>query len=133
MSLQTSYEVYTQASPGGRWLLDSVHGERDLAIHEGRKMLGERRIAAVRVIQETLAPDGHPSLTRTVFHAEQGHAGRRATADTHAAAALPASVDEPAPAQASFTRYIIILVLSVSGIGLAAIAAMMALMSLLEG
>ncbi|TVR80020.1 MAG: hypothetical protein EA405_11515, partial [Rhodospirillales bacterium] len=118
---------------GGRWLLDSVHSERDIAIYEGRKLLGERRVGAVKVVQETVAADGSPQLTRTVFQAER-HSGAApapgATPDD--TATLTPGEHEPARAQPSFVRYMTILLLSVSAIGLAAIGAMMALMSLFE-
>lgn len=60
-----SFEIHTYQ--GGRWKIDSVFDDRDLAIFEAERMDVSGRYPGVRVIEETWEEATNSTTTRTLY------------------------------------------------------------------
>ncbi|NQU70396.1 MAG: hypothetical protein HQ514_07595 [Rhodospirillales bacterium] len=60
-----AFEIHTYQ--GGRWKIDSVFDDRDLAVFEAQRMDVSGRYPGVRVIEETFNEASNESTTRTIF------------------------------------------------------------------
>ena len=60
-----AFEIYTFRD--GRWKMDSVFDDRDLAIFDAQRMDSSKRFSGVRVIEETFDEDTNETKTRTIF------------------------------------------------------------------
>lgn len=76
-----AFEIHTFRD--GQWKVDSVFDDRDLAVHEARKVDENGRYAGVRVIEENYDELSDLTTTRTIFRGKKD-AGR-AKAKTPAA------------------------------------------------
>lgn len=63
-SVLRAFEIHTYQ--GGRWKIDSVFDERDLAVFEAQRMDVSGRYPGVRVIEETF-DETNTTTSRTVF------------------------------------------------------------------
>ncbi len=71
-----AFEIHTFRD--GQWKVDSVFDDRELAVHEARKVDQNGRYAGVRVIEENYDESSDLTTTRTIFR------GKRATAKSKA-------------------------------------------------
>ena len=60
-----AFEIHTFTD--GQWKVDSVFDDRDLAVHEARKVDENGRYAGVRVIEENYDDVTDLTTTRTIF------------------------------------------------------------------
>ena len=60
-----AFEIHTYTD--GQWKVDSVFDDRDLAVHEARKVDENGRYAGVRVIEENYDDVTDLTTTRTIF------------------------------------------------------------------
>jgi hypothetical protein len=60
-----AYEIHTYRE--GQWKVDSVFDDRDLALHEARKVDENRRYTGIRVIEENYDAATDLTTTRTIF------------------------------------------------------------------
>jgi hypothetical protein len=60
-----AFEIHTYTD--GKWKVDSVFDDRDLAVHEARKVDENGRYAGVRVIEENYDESTDFTTTRTIF------------------------------------------------------------------
>lgn len=60
-----AFEIHTFRD--GQWKVDSVFDDRDLAVHEARKVDENGRYASVRVIEENYDETTDLTTTRTIF------------------------------------------------------------------
>lgn len=74
-----------QTFTGGKWKIDSVFDDRDLAVFEARRMDDSNRYAGVRVVEETFDEETEQSVARTIFR------GGRVGVDVSRPSAPPAS------------------------------------------
>jgi hypothetical protein len=86
------YEIHTFRD--GKWKIDSVFDDKDLAVYEAQRMEKGGRFSAVRVIQETYDEETQRTSVRTVY--------RTTKVDTTNVAALrrraqPLAVAPPPP------------------------------------
>lgn len=56
-----------QVYNGGRWNIDSIFDDRDLAVHEAKRMDTSGRYVGVRVVEETYDEEQDHTSTRTIF------------------------------------------------------------------
>ncbi len=99
----------------GNWYIDSVHDDREQALHEARDTLERRHQWGVKVIQENDNDENDTSVTRTIFTEERGvdkPKYRRQKPDSPGRLAAR----RKKKGDSDFVRYIVILVLSVGGI-----------------
>jgi hypothetical protein len=52
---------------GGRWKIDSVFDDRELALFEAQRMDGSGRYSGVRVVEESVHGRTRKALSRTIF------------------------------------------------------------------
>lgn len=85
-----SFEIHTMRD--GRWAIDSVFNDRDLALFEARRVDENRRYNGVRVIEEVYDETSGLTTHRTIFR------GRRSTARKAERRKGPARNSRAAPA-----------------------------------
>lgn len=56
-----------QTFQGGRWKIDSVFDDRELAIFEAQRMDGGKRYLGVRVVEENFDEQTQQTTTRTIY------------------------------------------------------------------
>lgn len=71
-----AYEIHTFA--GGKWKIDSVFDDRDLAIFEATRMEESGRHAGVRVIEEEFDEATQKTKIRTIYRGSKLEAGNAA-------------------------------------------------------
>ena len=64
-SFMRAYEIHTFA--GGKWKIDSVFDDRDLALFEASRMEESGRHAGVRVIEEEFEESTQKTRVRTIY------------------------------------------------------------------
>ena len=64
-----AFEIHTFRD--GQWKVDSVFDDRELAIHEARKVDESSRYSGVRVIEENYDEASDLTTTRTIFRGKQ--------------------------------------------------------------
>lgn len=60
-----AFEIHTFHN--GRWKIDSVFDDRDLALFEASRMESSKRHAGVRVIEENFDEESRKCTTRTIY------------------------------------------------------------------
>lgn len=60
-----AFEIHT--FQGGKWKIDSVFDDRDLAVFEAQRMEGSKRYLGVRVIEETFDEKTQQTAVRTIY------------------------------------------------------------------
>ena len=107
------FEVH--ALRDGNWYIDSVHDDREYALHEARDLLDRHHRRGVKVIQENYNDENDTSVLRTIFTEERGvdkpkYGWQKPESPVRSAA------PRKKKGGSDFVRYIVILVLSVGGI-----------------
>lgn len=84
-----------QTFRGGRWKIDSVFDDRELALFEAQRMDWSRRYSGVRVIEEIFDEITNETKSRTIFSgAKKDLAGRAREAKTKTKGKGKAGVEE---------------------------------------
>ena len=112
------FEVH--ALRNGTWYIDSVHDDRDQALHEARNLLDRRHQKGAKVIQENYNDEKDTSISRTIFTEERGVEKPKSKWQKPDSLVRPAAPRKK-KGNSDFVRYIVILVLSVGGIVLTGI------------
>lgn len=60
-----AFEIHT--FQGGKWKIDSVFDDRDLAVFEAQRMEGSKRYLGVRVVEETFDEKTQQTAARTIY------------------------------------------------------------------
>ena len=60
-----AFEIHT--FQGGKWKIDSVFDDRDLAVFEAQRMEGSKRYVGVRVVEETFDEKTQQTAVRTIY------------------------------------------------------------------
>lgn len=71
-----AFEIHTFRD--GQWKVDSVFDDRELAVHEARKVDEGSRYAGVRVIEENYDEASDLTTTRTIFRGKKESAKSKA-------------------------------------------------------
>ena len=112
------FEVH--ALRNGNWYIDSVHDDREQALHEALALLERRHQRGVKVIQENYNDENDTSVTRTIFTEEKGVDKPKHRPQKPNFPVRPAAPRKK-KGNSDFVRYIVILTLSVGGIMLTVI------------
>ena len=129
--MTTSYEVY--AHKGGNWNIDSVYDDKAEAMYEAKQLLESRYSTGVKVIEETFDDETGDSKSKIIFQQVKGNpAPKRPAAAKPKARAAAKQTKKAAKKKDSFTRYVLLLVLAVGGIGIGMIALLFFLVHLFE-
>ena len=65
-----AFEIHTFR--GGKWKIDSVFDDRDLAMFEAKRMDSSNRFPGVRVVEEIFDESQSTTTTRTIFRGSSG-------------------------------------------------------------
>lgn len=65
MAPTVSYEIYSYRN--GNWTVDSVHDDKQLAIHQARLLLDSRHHKAIRVVEESYDEATDRASSKVVF------------------------------------------------------------------
>jgi hypothetical protein len=133
MAKSVSYEVLS--TRGDNWMIESVYDDREMALYEARILLDNRRLKAVKVIQETYDDEEDKTIVRTIFNEARSAAKGKPKPETQ---------EEPKDAPTALAvgrkkdgsetiKYLIILVLSIGGIALVMLAGAAFLMGTFGG
>ncbi|MEQ8192889.1 MAG: hypothetical protein RIB59_00225 [Rhodospirillales bacterium] len=124
MSKTTAYEIHTLKD--GKWQLDSVHGDKDDALYEARRMYeGSKHIAGIKVLQEEYDDEINRSSTFVLYNEVRG------TPKIRSKNKPPEDKKEIVRPQASprsekkgsFTQYMLLMILGVGAVLLVLIGA----------
>jgi len=115
-----SYEIYSFKN--GNWMLDSVHDDRNMAIHQGRMLISSPHHMAIRVVEERYDPDSDQSASKIIYKEQKGGADetpKKKTTGEKTRKKLPTKKKKK---KKSTTRNLLLLVISLGGIGLGLLA-----------
>ena len=76
MSDMKAFEIHTYQ--GGKWKIDSVFDDRDLALFEAHRMDGSGRYSGVRVVEEIFVEQTQETKSRTIFRGSKIEAANAA-------------------------------------------------------
>jgi hypothetical protein len=115
-----SFEIYS--FKGGNWMLDSVHDDKNMAIHQGRMLISSPHHMAIRVIQETY-DDATDNTTSKIIYKEQKGGDEEKPKKTTTKKKGPAKKGKrKKKKKGNNSKSLLILVLSMGGIGLGLLA-----------
>ncbi len=121
--MTTAYELHVLRA--GEWQILSVFKDKDLALHEAREMFEEKPSRGIRVIEERYDPGNDQTKSAVIYQAVSEPPkppgellGRHRPRKDQAS---PSPVVLPDQPRGSALRYLVLLVLSLGGIGLSAL------------
>jgi hypothetical protein len=65
-----TFEIYSFKN--GNWMLDSVHDDKNMAIHQGRMLIASPHHMAIRVIQETYDEASDNTISKIIYKEQKG-------------------------------------------------------------
>ena len=77
MSKTTTFEIYSFKN--GDWMIDSVHDDKQMALHQARMLLESPHHMAIRVLQEVYDDEIDKSMSSVVFKQQKGDEKRKKT------------------------------------------------------
>lgn len=130
--MATSYEVY--AHKGGNWNIDSVYDDKAEAMYEAKQLLDSRYSTGVKVIEERFDDETGDTASKIIFQQVKGSAApkKKAAAKPKARVATAKKDNKPKKSEKSFTKYVLLLVLAVGGIGAGLLGLLFFLVHLFE-
>ena len=135
MSKTTTFEIYSFKN--GDWMIDSVHDDKQMALHQARMLLESPHHMAIRVLQEVYDDEIDKSMSSVVFKQQQGDEKRKKTSPPakkkkskkSGAGETKSKAGKKPKKKGTFTRTVIIMALAIGGVGLGLIAIIGALIS----
>jgi len=140
MSKTTTFEIYSFKN--GDWMIDSVHDDKQMALHQARMLIESPHHMAIRVLQEIYDDETDKSMSLVVFKQQKGEEKRKKGAEKQKKAATSAKKKKNGKSgsgatknkpkkkkKSSFTRTIVLMALALGGVGLGLIAIIGALIS----
>ena len=132
MAATVSYELYSLRE--GHWDLDSVYGDRGMALDEARHLFKRRYEKGVKVVKENYDDETNRSIPTTIFHEGEGVKKHRPKVREKREQRERIKPSRPKKENASgFVRHLVILVVSIGGILLALITLAVFLMGAFGG
>ncbi len=120
MAKTVSYEIHSVRD--GNWTIVGVVDNKAEAIHQARQLLTGKTQHGVKVIEEKYDDESDRTTSAVVFTELKGAEKKPPAGVKKKKKQAPSAKSKKKKSKGSFLRYLIILVLSVGGIGLAVIA-----------
>ncbi len=123
MTITVSFEIYTFKN--GDWMLDSVHDDKNMAIHQGRMLIASPHHMAIRVIEETYDDDADRSFSKIIYKDQKGQeeqAPKKQPPKKKKGGGTATRKKKKKKKKNDFSKSLLILVVSVGGIGLGLLA-----------
>ena len=123
MSDSVSYELYRQKR--GRWIVDSVYDDREMALYEAKKLLQGQFRSSIKVVEERFNANSGESTQRVIFTGRgTENAERKVQEVKQQQAEQLAREHRSAPHKTdNLTAVMVRMVLILGGIGLVTLAA----------
>ena len=120
MARTISYEIYS--FKGGNWMLDSVHDDKNMAIHQGRMLIASPHHMAIRVVEESYDEATDNTMSKIVYKEQKGGDDDKLKKKPEKKAGPVKKGKRKKKKKGNASKSLMILVLSVGGIGLGLLA-----------
>lgn len=120
MARTISYEIYS--FKGGKWMLDSVHDDKNMAIHQGRMLIASPHHMAIRVVEESYDEATDNTMSKIVYKEQKGGDDDKLKKKPEKKAGPVKKGKRKKKKKGNASKSLMILVLSVGGIGLGLLA-----------
>jgi len=115
-----SFEIYS--FKGGNWMLDSVHDDKNMAIHQGRMLIASPHHMAIRVVQETYDEATDNTTSKIIYKEQKGGDDDKQKKKPEKKAGPAKKGKRKKKKKGNTSKSLMILVISVGGIGLGLLA-----------
>lgn len=119
MARSVSYEIYSFKN--GDWMLDSVHDDKNMAIHQGRMLISSPHHMAIRVIEESYDDVSDQSVSKIVYKEQKGGAEEKPKKAPAQKSKAPARKAKPRRKKKK-GKSMMVIILSIGGISLGLLA-----------
>ena len=120
MARSISFEIYSFKN--GNWMLDSVHDDKNMAIHQGRMLIASPHHMAIRVVQETYDEATDNTTSKIVYKEQKGGDDEKLKKKPEKKAGPIKKGKRKKKKKGNASKSLMILVISVGGIGLGLLA-----------
>ncbi|NQV48572.1 MAG: hypothetical protein HQ504_12450 [Rhodospirillaceae bacterium] len=121
MARNVSFEIYSFKN--GNWMLDSVHDDKNMAIHQSRMLVASPHHIAVRVIEESYDDATDQTMSKIIYKEKKGGPDDKPKKAEESKAKPKAKTGtKKKKKKENFTRNMLILMLSIGGISLGLLA-----------
>ncbi len=86
-----AYEIHTFRN--GRWKIDSVFDDKELALFEAHRMDGSGRFSGVRVVEEAFDENDNKTSARTIFRGSKATQANQKDANTKSRSRQDAEIE----------------------------------------
>lgn len=120
MARTVTFEIYSFKN--GNWMLDSVHDDKNMAIHQGRMLIASPHHMAIRVIQETYDEASDNTISKIIYKEQKGGDDEKPKRKTGKKKGPVKKGKRKKKKKGGGSKSLMILVISVGGIGLGLLA-----------
>ncbi len=120
MARTVSYEIYSFKN--GNWMLDSVHDDKNMAIHQGRMLIASPHHMAIRVIEESYDEATDNTISKIIYKEQKGGADEKPKNKPARKKTSIRKGRRKKKKKGGASKSLMILILSVGGIGLGLLA-----------
>ena len=124
MAISVSFEIYSFKN--GNWMLDSVHDDKNMAIHQGRMLVASPHHMAIRVIEESYNDESDKSVSRIIYKEQKGKEEEKPKKlppkKKKGKGGSAGNRKKKKKKKGNFSKNIVMLTLSIGGIGLGLLA-----------
>lgn len=122
MAKTVSYEIYSFKN--GNWMLDSVHDDKGMAVHQGRMLIASPHHMAIRVVQESYDDETDNSTSKIIYKDQKGEddKARKPAGKNTKSATRKGPVKKKQNKKKKGNKTLMILVLSLVGISIGLLA-----------
>jgi hypothetical protein len=121
MARSVSYEIYSFKN--GNWMLDSVHDDKNMAIHQGRMLIASPHHMAIRVVEESYDDATDNTMSKIVYKEQKGGDEEKPKkAPAKKTKGTKKKTRRKKKKKGGASKGLMILVISVGGIGLGLLA-----------
>lgn len=120
MARTVSYEIYSFKN--GNWMLDSVHDDKNMAIHQARMLIASPHHMAIRVIEESYDEATDNTMSKIVYKEKKGGDDEKPKVKTTRKKSPARKGKRKKKKKRGKSRNLMILILSICGIGLGLLA-----------
>ncbi len=111
-------------------MIDSVHDDKAMALHQAKLLIGSPHHIGIRVIEEGYDEETDKTTSKVIFKKQKTGKAKPVVTEEKKEAAVKPVVPKKKPA--GFTTNIVLLLLAVCGIGLAVLGIMAYLVSAMK-
>lgn len=135
--MASRYELYSQSARDRQWQFEAVLNSKSFAIEEARALVGKTGVLRVQVVEERIAGDGDLESSCVIFQATASAPKPQERDGSESRRQAPRNAPSPphsrsAKTEGDFLRYLVLMALSLAGIGLATVGGILVLLPYLD-